>query len=361
MIAKRLNRDGKPAFRSKYWQPSTVHKILRGKAVLGQFQPHVRPRKKPRVPDGGDPIAGYYPPIIDEALWHAANAKITGRQHNAGGRPGAGMPNLIPGIARCSCGSRIVFVNKGRPPKGGRYYTCGAAVREAGCVNGRHWNAAQVDRALLRQIDPKPILLIGALTQPDGRGPSPEDIDVQIGDLKRRRAKFIANFAAADDEETDAQIKAQIDALLAEIKALRKKRAEAEAATHAPPPLAAVRSALDELAALVDKLGKAGDDERTEMRYAISQRLRAVFHEIEFRPNEIVGLIPLPGKPARIDGRAGLGALPKPITTRTIEGKEKHFLRHMLLSDDPDFMALMSDADEPPPKRIFNARYSEAK
>ena len=356
MIAKRLNRDGKEAFRSKHWQPSSIQKILRGKAVLGEFQPHVRPRKNRRISQG-DPIEGYFPPIIDEALWHAANAKITERRHKTRGRPSVSTPNLIPGIARCSCGKRMVFLNKGQRPKGGRYYVCGAAVRSAGCNYGRHWNTDLVERVLLHQIDAKPILLIGTLVEPDAGGPSPKDLDVQIGELKRRRAKLIKAFAESD-EETDEQPKAQIDALLAEIKTLRKKREEAEAAAHLPAPLVAIQSALDELANLIEKLNNAGEDERTELRYAISERLRAVFHEIEFRPNEIVGLIPLPGKPARIDRPVGLVGIPRAITVRKTGDEEKYFLRHMLFSDDPDVMALMADADEPSPKAIFNARYT---
>jgi DNA invertase Pin-like site-specific DNA recombinase len=356
MIAKRLNRDGKDAFRSKHWQPSSVQKILRGKAVLGIFQPHVRPRKNRRIPDG-DPIVGYFPQIIDESLWHAANAKITERRHKTRGRPSATMPNLIPGFARCSCGQRMVFLNKGQPPKGGRYYVCGAAVRSADCNNGRLWSAELVERVLLYQIDPKPILLIGTLVEPDAGGPSPKDLDVQIEEIKRRRGKLIKAFAKGD-EEIDEQTKAEIDALLAEIKTLRKKRDEAEAAAHVPAPFVAVRTALGELADLTRRLNMASDDERTELRYAISERLRAVFHEIEFKPHELVGLIPLPGKPARIERPVGLAGVPRPITTRKIEGEDKYFLRHNFFSDDPDTMALMGDVGEPSPKGIFNSRYT---
>jgi hypothetical protein len=49
-----------------------VRRILRGRAVLGEYQPRTRPRKNVRK-EAGEAIPGYYPVVIDPALWHQAN------------------------------------------------------------------------------------------------------------------------------------------------------------------------------------------------------------------------------------------------------------------------------------------------
>jgi hypothetical protein len=105
---------------------------ISSRAVLGEYQPHKRDRSGKRVQDGAA-IKGYYPAIIDEGLWIKANAAVARRQKGAAGRPQAEAANLIRGLARCTCGARMEFINKGRPPKGTRYYVCESAARQAGC------------------------------------------------------------------------------------------------------------------------------------------------------------------------------------------------------------------------------------
>src|SRR5262249_30876327 len=84
LIARRLNDDGIPTFgRSKGWQSSYVAKILTNRAVLGEYQPHTKPRGQKRTPVG-EPIKGYFgDPIISEDLFsRAQNAR---RQRFFGG------------------------------------------------------------------------------------------------------------------------------------------------------------------------------------------------------------------------------------------------------------------------------------
>jgi DNA invertase Pin-like site-specific DNA recombinase len=153
-IAKGLNRGGKLSFLSKSgWQPSSVIKIVRARTTVGEYQPHRRDEDGKRIQDG-EPIKGYYPTVVDEALWVRANAAVAVRRTNSAGRPGVEAANLVRGLARCGCGERMLFLNKGAPPKGGRYYVCSAAARDADCTNKRLWNSRDVERYLLHQIDP---------------------------------------------------------------------------------------------------------------------------------------------------------------------------------------------------------------
>jgi DNA invertase Pin-like site-specific DNA recombinase len=182
MIVKRLNGEGDRSFKSKKaWQTSSIAKIVTGRAVLGEYQPHRRNGKGKRMPDG-PAIEGYYPSVIDKDLWERANAAMRRRRTGAAGRPHAEAANLIPSMARCVCGARMTFANKGKPPRGGRYYLCSNAARRADCAMTRLWRCDLVERALLYRLD-KGVLeqtLVGS-TEPTGR--SAKDYDLLIQDL----------------------------------------------------------------------------------------------------------------------------------------------------------------------------------
>jgi DNA invertase Pin-like site-specific DNA recombinase len=117
-IVKNLNRGDVPSFLSKSgWQPSSVIKIIRSRTAVGEYQPHRRDEDGKRIPDG-EPIKGYYPAVVDEALWVRANAAVKARRREGGGRPGVEAANLLRGLAHCGvCGKRMLFVNKGAPPR----------------------------------------------------------------------------------------------------------------------------------------------------------------------------------------------------------------------------------------------------
>lgn len=116
------------------WRKSYVEKILRSRAVIGEYQPHRKTGGK-RIPEG-DPIPAYFPPIMDKDLFDRVQAAIQhnrGTCGNAGGRNGP-VNNLFGYIAKCAhCGGSMAHVSKGQPPKGGSYMVCDNARRGLGC------------------------------------------------------------------------------------------------------------------------------------------------------------------------------------------------------------------------------------
>lgn len=134
-IASRLNRTGVPAFVGKNgWHRSYVAKTLANRAVLGEFQPHVKIDGK-RVPEG-EPIVGYFPTIISEELFFQAQHGRSQRKAGGpgSGRKGPGYTNLFTGLAKCAyCASTIAFENKGSGSRGGSYLICSDAQRSRGC------------------------------------------------------------------------------------------------------------------------------------------------------------------------------------------------------------------------------------
>jgi DNA invertase Pin-like site-specific DNA recombinase len=335
-IVKNLNRGDVPSFLSKSgWQPSSVIKIIRSRTTVGEYQPHRRDEDGKRIPDG-EPIMGYYPIVVDEDLWVRANGAVAVRRTNAGGRPGVEAANLLRGLAHCACGKRMLFLNKGAPPKGGRYYVCSAAVREDKCDNKRLWNAKEVERHLLHQIDPK---RVSEAFEPSEKrtGPSPlQRCDTQLAELTARKKRTFDLLVDNEDSVMAPELKRRAESLIEQIEDKKKTRDAMAKAERDQPHLPNTQAAIGSVGALVAKLASAPDKERTALRVALIQQMRAAFFQVVFRPHAIVGLIELPEKPKSLKGAFGL---PKPIDVRVIDGAQRYFLRHVFFRDDPEELA----------------------
>jgi DNA invertase Pin-like site-specific DNA recombinase len=151
-VAGRLNKAKVPTFGGPNgWHQSYVAKILANRAVLGEFQPHVRADGK-RVADG-ESIKGYFPVIVDEELFYQSQHAKSQRRGSGAGRKGAAFTNLFSGVARCAyCRSPILFENKGSGPKGGTYLVCDGARRHRGCPSVR-WRYRDFEASFLAFVE----------------------------------------------------------------------------------------------------------------------------------------------------------------------------------------------------------------
>lgn len=304
MIAKGLNREGKPTFLSgSGWQISTIGKILAGRTALGEYQPCRRDETGKLVPDG-EPTLNYYPAVVDEALWTQANAAIRLRRRNGGGRPQRQGLNLIPGLGWCVCGARMAFLNKGLPPKGGQYHVCSAAQRAAGCTNTRLWSAKAVERYLIHQIDRA--RLDEAIEPVEISGPPTRNFEAEIADLEAKRQGAISSILRNPDNALGAEMERLANALSDEIAEARRQRDAAVAEERSKPHLPTVRAALQDVASLVAELETASVEDRLALRMRLTQQIRTAFAEIQFGPHTISGLITLPGMPKSMKGAFGL-------------------------------------------------------
>jgi len=94
------------------WSQNYVELILRTKAVVGEYQPCKLVGSK-RIPEG-NPIAGYFPAVVDEETYYAAQAAKKSR-FTQRGNPGNGIANLFTGImfdARNGSTMRLVSPSK---------------------------------------------------------------------------------------------------------------------------------------------------------------------------------------------------------------------------------------------------------
>lgn len=138
-IVKYLNSNGYPSFRNpeKGWQSSSVAKILKNRALIGFYQPHRiefdEGGRKKRVADGEE-VPNYYPVVVDKDLFNRVSHKEYSPAAPLQGRQGDSLSNLFTGMISCAyCRAPMRLINKGPPPKGGRYLVCSMAVRGQGC------------------------------------------------------------------------------------------------------------------------------------------------------------------------------------------------------------------------------------
>ena len=148
-IARKLNDDGiAPWGRAKFWQESYVKKLLSNRSVLGELQPHKMISGK-RIPDG-KVVKGYYPQVVDPALFAEVQDALVRRRISGRGRKGKALSNLFSGLLLCPiCKSGMRFIDKGPPPKGGTYLKCSKAVLSANC-EGRSIRYLDAEAAILR-------------------------------------------------------------------------------------------------------------------------------------------------------------------------------------------------------------------
>ncbi len=104
-IVKRLNDDGIPTPRRKgIWATATVSSILKSRAVLGELTPRSRGKVV------GPPIQNYYPAILTEEEFDAANAAMQSRKNTNRGRIGKGIANLFTGKLRDARDRSSIYV-----------------------------------------------------------------------------------------------------------------------------------------------------------------------------------------------------------------------------------------------------------
>lgn len=144
VIARMLTELGIASFKStssgsqfKPWSASGVGRILANRATLGEYQPMQTQSvsgKQSRI-KAGDAILDYFPAVVSREMYYEAQAAVDGRRNSKATRQSSNG-SLWQGIAKCErCGGSMHLINKGLPPKGGKYLRC-SNVRSGLCKTG---------------------------------------------------------------------------------------------------------------------------------------------------------------------------------------------------------------------------------
>jgi len=77
----------------------------------------------------GEPVPSFFPTVISEDIFYSAQASSTQRKVSGASKQSQSF-NLWQGIAKCGlCDNAMHLVNKGQPPKGGKYLRCFGAAK----------------------------------------------------------------------------------------------------------------------------------------------------------------------------------------------------------------------------------------
>jgi len=173
-IAKQLNENKVPPFGpSPKWDQSTIHNLLCNRATLGEHQPK-RYRNRKEFPVG-DPIPHYYPAVIEESLFEAAQAARQKNLASGRGRKGRVITNLFARIPTCAyCGSAVKFHSNGHA----KSLICSRVLARLGCYR-MGWSYRDFEGAFLKLV---------STYQPDPKMQRPErdmlaDLVTRIGGL----------------------------------------------------------------------------------------------------------------------------------------------------------------------------------
>ena len=164
-IAKKLNEQKLETWgRAKFWQESYIKKIIHNRAVIGEYQPYVTERDsiKTTRSKSGDPIQEYYPKIIESHIFYETQRIVGQRALNGKGRKGGTLANLFSGLIFCDqCNSPMRYIDKGKPPKGGKYLRCTQSILTDQC-RSTSYRYPEIEKLIidsLRQLDTKKMRL----------------------------------------------------------------------------------------------------------------------------------------------------------------------------------------------------------
>ncbi|MEH0292524.1 recombinase family protein [Agrobacterium sp. CCNWLW71] len=279
-IVRRLNSEGIPTFRGgEGWHTSSVAKIIKSRAVLGEYQPHSGTHRNGNRKAEGDPIPDYYPSIIESATYWQAQGATQGRRQNAAGRTGMSGSHLFQGLARCAhCDGAMHIVNKGKPPKGSIYLVCSNNMRKVGCDNDRRWRVDVLEPILIAAVDMLDQTAFDSESQEVNHLHARAGaMKTQIADFEQRQRSLIPLVEIGDDTATGRSI--ELAKLIKRAKKDLKAIDDEVATAAATPDLAA---SLASAASMSKQLEESSDiEERRELRTRLRTIVREVVQAVE--------------------------------------------------------------------------------
>jgi DNA invertase Pin-like site-specific DNA recombinase len=331
VIANTLIKENIPAWntRKPVWHRSYIEKLLCNRAVVGDYVAEFK------TEEGGkaqEVIAGYYPEIVDPALFARVQDMAFLRRKGQRGRKGKKYANLFQKLARCSvCGGTMGYHNcvhdtsrKSGVRPWAHYLTCNSARVGHGCSNRRYFNYLHLENFVLSgTIDDLDIAAAvgihsAALKQHTDRIAS---LEAQLEHADAKIQKHVALLADDDLAELEelgqqlAELKRKRVALRTE---LMKARAEATAARQAAEDSTQFRERSEAGALAPDTGLPAYVDMSDEAVYArrarIAMQMRSVVESITCSPDQGVKIVMKTGTTYELIDREWICTKQGPLT-----------------------------------------------
>ena len=289
-IVRRLNEEAVPTFSGKAgWQTSTVNKIIGSKAVIGEFQPNRLVNGKRQAE--GEPIKGYFPRILDDETFYAAQRgrlerRTTGTadRKGSGGAKGKRFSNLFSKLAVCdNCGSPMQFENKGTPPKGQSYLVCSNAIRKHGCHVTARWRYDHFETMFLSFVERLDLASIVSVEQHSNkRNDLGRQLEMLAGQEKMLQAEMEKTYAVLKEGNQTSEFLARkfadAESELAKVKA-EKARFQTELAALEATSLDYYTNQ-GQMNALIEKVRAHHSGDVYKIRSMIASRLQTLIKEL---------------------------------------------------------------------------------
>jgi len=145
-IANHLDRQGVPAFGpSTSWDHTTIDSMLRNRATVGEHQPKSYAGGSKKGVPVGAPILGYYPAVVDEATFQAAQLARRRNLAIGRGRKGHNITNIFTGLTTCAyCASPVKFHSNGNS----KSLICTQVLNGTGCIRAA-WSYRNFESSVL--------------------------------------------------------------------------------------------------------------------------------------------------------------------------------------------------------------------
>lgn len=257
------------------WHTSTVGRMLRNRAVLGEYQPFMNDPEddNKRIP-AGDPIKNYYPAILDETTFLRAQAKAD-RSGRFPGRRDASLKNWLQGLLKCTCGQSFVRKNKDSKaqPEYARYY---CTARNRGVTKCPGASAKELEAAVLAVVSVVAPQYFHGTARMDELRAKQDVLEVEVTAAKETRDRFVEAIATSK-----APVAALVQRLTTAEEAVEAKEKE----------LASVRAEIADLDGDFDSvfsnIVKAVQSvDSLDARAALREELSRVIEKVVVRQNE---------------------------------------------------------------------------
>ena len=271
LLAHRMTEEARPTIgRSGRWDSNTIYKILRGRVVLGEFQP--RRKEGTRDVPEGRPVANFYPPVVTETEWLSAQAAISGRK-NKRGRPTVGFMNLFVGLVFDSESCRPLSI-KSKYKKGKKYSYLRLSDSRGPSVRYEYAEVCILDT--LAMLRPEDVLEPSA--RHDEREHRIADLTARQTALEHRQRQLQGDAA---DPEKDYLLPA-LAQVSADLKATARERESLQLETRSGRA-----EALTEIQTLFQLRQRAKGEEREDLDRRIKAALPSVVTRIEMRADRV--------------------------------------------------------------------------
>ena len=273
-IARSLNSEGVPNIgTAQGWNSVYIHKLLNGRAVLGEYQPNQKVDGK-RVPIG-PPIPDYFPAIIDADTYDRAQAALHHRR-KVRGRPTPTI-NLFTGLLLDANDKQPMHIHKGDRKT---IIVSSGAIRG---LPGSVWRGYRYDhfeRAFLRFV---------AALRPEDLIPTdvPHDEAGELAGQLRVIAHKIEVIQARIEAETTGDLGPLVEVLLR--LAADRQRIKDRLDEIKRGRVVGTTETLGEAQSLVDVLDSAPPEELPALRSRLQARIRSLVRSIHLRIGDVPG------------------------------------------------------------------------